>query len=200
MIVLAPFSLRRAGTLEQVPAQLIELTPFLALSRIDALWWRHPDVVISTREGDAHWKWQTIAQDYSGDPLRVCIVPLSQEDYLEGAMAYQFDAQSRLEPGRNCVYIDRLATSPRNRKWISSQPCYVGVGGDLLLHAVRESYLTGSGGRVFLQSLPNLQTRSFYEGKGFIRTNGSQSLSGLIDYELPIGAAQRWLREAEEER
>jgi GNAT superfamily N-acetyltransferase len=202
MIVLAPFSLRRAGTLEQVPAQLIELTPAFALSKVDALWWRHPDLNISSREseGDEHWKWQIIAQDYARDPLRgACVAPLSVEDYLEGALAYRFDAKSRLEPGRGCVYIGWLATAPRNRKWICSRPAFVGVGSDLVLHAVRESYLFGLGGRVFLQSLPIPQTRAFYEGKGFVRTDESQPQGGLIDYELPTAAAQMWLHESEEE-
>lgn len=198
MIVLAPFSLKRAGTLEQVPAQLVELTPALARIRIDALWWRHPDLNIPLAEGDEHWTWQVIAQDYSNDPLRACVAPLSVEDYFEGALSYRFDVKSRLEPERGCVYIDRLATAPRNRKWICSQPAYAGVGSDLVLHVVRESYLNGLGGRVFLQSLPTPQTRAFYEGKGFVRTDQSQPQGGLINYELPTAAAQTWLRDAEE--
>ncbi len=199
MTVLSPFSLRRAGTLEQVPAQLIELTPALAQSRINALWWRHPDLTIVSPEGDGHWNWQTIAQNYASNPLRLCVAPLSSENYLEGALAYRFDAKSQLEPGCGCVYIGWLATAPRNRKWICPQPVYAGVGGDLVLHAVRESYLNGLGGRVFLQSLRTPQTRAFYEGKGFVMVSESPRQDGLINYELPTVAAQRWLREAEEE-
>ena len=193
--VVAPFALTRAVTLERVAARLIELTPDIAQSRIDALWWNDSGLNIQKREADQHWNWEQIAGDYSANALRESVAVLSSEDYLEGALTYRFDAKSRLEPGNGCVYIGWLASAPRNRKWICAQPSYAGVGGDLMEWAVRESTLNGLGGRLSLQSLPTPQTVRFYEAKGFVRTNPNQPPTGLIDYELPQDAAQKWLQQ-----
>ena len=105
MNILAPFALTRAVTLERVTARLIELTPDIAQSRVDALWWSYDGLNIREREADQHWSWEQIVLNYSNDPLRESVAVLSQEDYLEGALAYRFDAKSRIEPGQGCLYI-----------------------------------------------------------------------------------------------
>ena len=66
-----------------------------------------------------------------------------------------------------------------------------------MVWALRQSYLNGLGGRLTLQSLPTPQTRQFYENRGFVRTDLSQSTNELIDYELPLAAAQKWLQDSQ---
>ena len=194
--VIAPCELTRARTLERIPARVIELTPAIAQARIDALWWNYESLNIQEQEGDQHWNWERLALAYSNSNLLASIAILSVEEYLEGAMTYRLKAESQLELGKSCVYIDRVATAPRNRKWICSQPIYEAVGTDLMQWALWESYLNNLGGRISLQSLPTPQTVRFYEKKGFVRTNPNQPTTGLVDYELPISAAQKWLQQS----
>lgn len=176
-------------------ASVVQLTRELARDDIDRMWWDDADLSnASIKEGDSHWRWERIVNDYSHDTLHACVAVLSQEGYLEGAMAYQFHTKSKLEVGAGCVYIGWLATAPRNRDWLVNQTQYKGIGSVLTYWAVRESYSSGLGGRIFLQSLPTPRTLQFYKKKGFIRTDWTQPETGLIDHELPTSAAIAWLK------
>lgn len=146
-------------------------------------------------EGDSHWKWEYIVSYSSKNILHECVALLSQENYLEGAMAYQLDFKSKIEKDKGSLYVGWLATAPRNRNWLVSKPLYKGIGSMLLYWAVCESYASGLGGRVSLQSLPTPNTVQFYENKGFLRTDWTQPDTGLIDYELPELRAQAWLQQ-----
>ena len=175
-------------------ATLVELTKEMARDDIDKVWWTAAGLANTIYERDNHWKWEKVAREYSKDALHACVAVLSQQGYIEGAIAYQFAAKSVLEPNFSSVYIDRLATAPRNRAWLLSDPIYKGIGSALLYLAVLESYLSGLDGRIVLQSLPTIETMNFYQNKGFVRTDMAQSMTGLIDYELPKAAALAWLR------
>ena len=87
--------------------------------------------------------------------------------------------------------MDRIATAPRNRPWVVEPPKYQGIGSVLLLAAVRHSYLLGLGGRVWLSSLPSERTRKFYRDRGFEVI--FQDSDGMIGFELPAAAAEKWL-------
>lgn len=111
---------------------------------------------------------------------------------VEGAITYRIDAESQLEAGKGAVYVDRIAAAPRNRPWVAEPPKYRGIGNVLLLAAVRHSYLLGLGGRVWLTSLPSERTKKFYRDRGFEVI--FQDLEGMIDFELPTAAAEKWLK------
>ena len=185
----------RATDNEPEAASIVELTTAMAQQKIDRVWWHEANLSMAVRqEGDAHWEWAKIVNNYSHSDLRACVAILSQAEYLEGALAYRFDAKSKIEADAGSVYVGWLATAPRNRSWLAPRPIYKGIGTVLLYWAVRESYLAGLGGRISLQSLPTSSTVRFYEHKGFVRTDRSQPVTGLIDYELPQSAAIAWLK------
>lgn len=193
MTLLGTVKITRASNKEEVPAQVVELTPAIAQTRIDRQWWSYPDLVIVKSEGDQHWVWESIVLQEGQGLLNQCVALLSEEDYVEGAMVYRLDVKSKLEIGEGTLYISWLATAPRNRRWICLSPIYQRIGPVLLCWAIRQSYLNGLGGRISLQSLPTAKTREFYESSGFVRTDLSQSDQGLIDYELPTVTAQKLL-------
>lgn len=196
MEILKTIQIFRANSNQIVEAEIIRLTVDLARKKIDSLWWNIPNVSKNTlkSEGDHHWVWENIVRHYENDVLSECVAILSPEDYLEGAMIYQFNAKSELEPNKGSIYVGWLASAPHNRNWLVNQTFYKGVGTVLLYWAVRESYETGLEGRISLESLPTPSTIEFYKNKGFVRTDLNQPTNGLVKYELPKTAAADWLR------
>jgi hypothetical protein len=193
--ILKHIQILRADNNQTVDAQVVTLTADLARKMIDGIWWNDSGLsAASQMERDSHWIWEDIVMDYSNNNLHECIAILSQEQYLEGAMAYRLDAKSKIEIGKGSVYVGWLATAPRNRNWLTNNPFHKGIGTVLLYSAVIESYQSGLGGRISLQSLPTSSTVQFYENKGFVRTDWTQATTGLIDYELPKSAAITWLK------
>lgn len=193
---LQPIQIQRAVGNEYVPAIIVRLSVDDARTLVDDSWWNLPDVPYEKlkEEGDSHWKWAGIVQVYGVGVLKECVAILSKEGYIEGAVAYNFNAKSYLEPDQGCAYIDRLSTAPRNRKQLVAEPSYKGVGSSLIFWVLKESYNAGLAGRIALESLPTPGTVKFYEAKGFQRTDLTQPLDGLIDYELPKAKAEAWLR------
>ena len=194
MSFLGKVDITRAANGEKVSAEIVDLTPEMARTKIDEKWWQYPNLNLTLNQHDQHWPWKSIAISYGVNILRSCAAILSPEDYLEGAIAYELGAKSNLEAGKRCLYIGWLATAPRNRKWLCTLPVYKGVGLVLLQRAIRESYDNGLGGRIALESLPTPQTVQFYEANGFITTGAAPSQPTLINYELPVAAARSWLR------
>ncbi len=195
MSILRHIQISKAENNQNVDADIVTLTTDLAQKMIDAIWWNDTgSTLLYKSEQDAHWIWKDIASDYSQDILHECVAILSKENYLEGAIAYQLNAKSKLEISKGSVYVGWLATAPRNRNWLTNAPFYKGIGTVLLYQAVIESYQSGLEGRISLQSLPSPNTIQFYEHKGFVRTDLTQPLTGLIDYELPKSAAVLWLK------
>ena len=117
---------------------------------------------------------------------------LGPEEDIEGAISYRVDTRSQLDPDVGAVYVDRLATAPRNRPWVVNPTKYRGVGTVLLFAAVRDSYSLGLGGRVWLSCMPNPRSRAFYVQKGFQMI--CQHEDDMIDYELPAHKAVEWLK------
>lgn len=195
MDILKRIQILEAKNNQIVDADIVTLTTDLAQKMIDDVWWNDSGLVPTYKnEQDAHWIWEDIVSDYSKDILHECVAILSKENYLEGAIAYQLNAKSKIEIGKGSVYVGWLATAPRNRNWLTNAPFYKAIGTVLLYQAVIESYQSGLEGRISLQSLPNSNTIQFYENKGFVRTDLTQPLTGLIDYELPKSAAVLWLK------
>lgn len=198
MSFLGEVSISRAVDGAKVDAEVVTLTPALAKTKIDLQWWKHPDLDLTKPETDQRWNWESIALSYGQNIFRSCAAVLSPEDYLEGAIAYQLDAKSKLEAGEGCLYLGWLATAPRNRKWVCSTPVYKEVGLVLLQRAIQESNLNGLGGRINLDSVPTLKTVEFYEANGFVRTGAKPFEPALINFELPLIAAQKLLQEAKD--
>lgn len=194
--ILKEIQILRANDNQTIDAEIVRLTVDDARERIDKTWWQLPNVSVQdiADEGDSHWNWEELKRTYGNRILHECVAVLSQEDYLEGAMIYHFNAKSKLEPGKGSVYVERISTAPRNRNWLVNQPLYKGVGTVLLYWAIRESYNAGLRGRVTLESLPTPTTVKFYKNKGFVRTNLTQPSNDLVDYELPESAALAWLK------
>ncbi len=195
--ILKKIQILRANDNQTVDAKIVRLNTDDAREGIDQIWWILPNISARdiANEGDSHWNWEELTRFYGNQILHECVAILSQEDYLEGAMIYHFNAKSKLEMGKGSVYVERVSSAPRNRNWLVNQPFYKGVGTVLLYWAVRESYDAGLRGRVSLESLPTPSTVKFYKNKGFVRTDLTQPFNGLVDYELPESAALAWLRQ-----
>jgi GNAT superfamily N-acetyltransferase len=194
---LQSIQIQRADDNEFIEATIVRLSVDDARHLIDDIWWDLPDVPDEKlkKEGDNHWNWASIVLSYGVGVLRDCVAVKSKEGYIEGAVAYNFNAWSRLETNAGCAYIDRISTAPRNRRRLVSQPLYKGVGSALMYWVLKESYNAGLGGRIALESLPTPDTIRFYEAKGFERTDLSQPSDGLMDYELPKAKAEAWLKQ-----
>ena len=179
----------------ETEAKIVQLTADIAEKLIDDIWWSGGQISdASIKEADSHWRWKRIVERNENDVLSESVAILSQEGYVEGAMTFKFNAISKLEENEGSVYVEWLASAPRNRNWLTTRPKYQGIGTVLLSWAVRQSYLAGLGGRISLQSLPTQNTLKFYITKGLIRTDLTQPSTGLIDFELPTSAAIEWLR------
>lgn len=182
---------RQSG--KPVKARLVTLTRDLAAKQIDGNWWNlSVSKSVRLEEGDHHWPWRKLVGLNHNNLNWESLAIQSSGGLVEGAITYRIDAKSQLSPGNGAVYVDRLATAPRNRTWLVEHPLYKGVGSILLLAAVRHSYLLGLGGRIWLTSLPTERTREFYSRQGFQVI--FEESDGTIDFELPDIEAERWLK------
>ena len=176
-----------------VRAKLVRLTRELAATKIDGTWWKIPaSKEERDAEGDHHWSWRKLIGMYRNQLAWEALAVQSAGGEVEGAMLYRIDARSQIDIGEGAVYIDRIATAPRNRPWLAGTPKYKRVGTNLMLAAVRQSYALGLGGRVWLTSLPSERTREFYRKWGFEVIFEDED--GMIDFELPCATAERRLR------
>lgn len=109
----------------------------------------------------------------------------------QGAMACRIDALSFLDAAQGAVFIDRLATAPRNREWLVEKPHYRGIGEGLILHAVAQSYELGLNGRVTLLAFDTPRVQRFYKNRGFQHVGAEE---GMEMFELIPATATDWLR------
>lgn len=197
MEILQSIQLQRADNNQYVEAAIVRLSVDDARRLVDDTWWNLPDVPNEKlrKEGDYRWKRSLIVKGYGVSVLTECVAIKSKEGYIEGAVAYSFNAKSLLEPNKGCAYMDRLSTAPRNRKRVVREPLYKGVGSALMYWVLKESYNAGLGGRIALESLRTPDTIKFYESRGFLRTDLSKPSGGLPDFELPKAKAEEWLKQ-----
>lgn len=178
---------------QEVPAQIIRLDRSHG-AKIDGTWWkveaRQRD---KDREGDHHWKWRTVIGEHRNDLRWEALGVQTEGGDLDGVIIYRLDAKSWLEPQKGAIFVERLASAPRNRPWLVNSPRHQGIGSELLLAAVRQGYSLGLNGRVCLTSLPTESTLKFYRRKGFVEIVGDED--GMIDFELPADMAEKWLNE-----
>jgi hypothetical protein len=180
---------------EAEDANLVWLTRELAEEGIDKVWW--PDVAVKKevkrKETDWNWKWV----EYAGfvraklGQFGYAWAAQTADRAVQGAIIYRINDLSYLEEGAPAVYCDYLATAPRNRAWLATDPCYTKVGTGLLTLAVTHSYLLGMGGRLNLISKDDERTVSWYKKYGFQETG--QEMAGMLVLELTPEQAARHL-------
>lgn len=95
--------------------------------------------------------------------------------------------RSRLEPGKNLVYLDYLATAPWNRPSIQNPPAYRGVGTAFFTLAVERSISLEYKGRVGLHALPRAE--KFYKQLGMVDFGIDANKQNLKYFELSADRA-----------
>lgn len=177
-----------SGAKEQ--AQIETLTRESAKSQIDAVWWRGLGTTLRDPddEPDRQWQWRVILSKFQSKPAYRAKCVRSSGGDIEAAMLFRVDVSSALSKGQRALFVDRLATAPRNRDGLVESPGFRGAGTGLLIFAIAQSYSLGFGGRVNLYPIANVL---FYEGRGFQATNVTKGEEML--YELPAEAAMQVL-------
>lgn len=132
--------------------------------------WRQTWQAALIRAGadDAPWDWfGYIARARRTDGF-LCVAAASG-DRLEGLLSLSM-GRSRLEPGRELVYVEYIAAAPWNRWEIVDPPEVKGLGRLLIRTAVSLSVDLGHEGRVGLHSKPRAEP--FYREKLGLRDLG----------------------------
>lgn len=179
-----------------VGAVIARLTRPLAKEKIDGVWWKGLEAPRDKREreDDHHWQWAKMVGFLKNDRWHEAVAAQTSDNDVQGAILYWINTKSFLEAGRGAVYVQALATAPRNRPWLVPSPRYRGVGEKLLFRAVTHSYSLGLEGRVNLEAFNNERTTSFYQNRGFTLVE-SENDDDLAKLELAPNAAVAWLRE-----
>ena len=177
-----------------VPAKIVELTPGLARTHIDRVWWNDLDVTgMEIHPEDRNWKWADVSAQAQGSRDFICVgVSLVATKQICGAMLYQIGAASFFNPTDLASEVMLLATQPTSRGLAPANLGYRGIGSALLLRAVAHSYIRGLGGRTVLRSIPTERTIQFYRNRGF--DSHSTEPNGKIKMELRPVPAQKWLQ------
>ncbi len=170
---------------------LMELGTIETLNREDAkqgigqVWW---DIETPLREPknepDRHWDWCEIVSYYQNKPQFQAKCVRSSERYIECAMLFRVDALSAFDEGERAIFVDRLATAPRNRQGLAKRPVFRGAGHGLLTYSIALSYSLGFSGRVNLIPVAN---EDFYTERGFLPTN--VTVDEDIVFEIPADQA-----------
>jgi hypothetical protein len=178
------------GEIELAP--VIQLRREIANTQIDRVWWTEIDRPLRPveQEPDRHWDWRELVSRQLNKPTFDAIAIQTADRAVQGAMIYRIDAKSALADGQYSVFVDRLASAPRNRASLVADPRFREVGKGLLSYAIATSYAIGFSGRVNLFAVANVE---FYVKLGFQETaigNGQERL-----YELPALAALDLLKQ-----
>ncbi len=145
--------------------------------------WKHR--LQASSEEDRHWDWAmksrrtTLSLNYEKYALEC-------DRIAQGLMMLEIDFhRSRLEPPKDIVYVDFLATAPWNRPSVENLPTYKGVGSALFDFAVLRSFELGYRGRVGLHALP--RAAGFYTKKGMADFGTDPDKENLTYFELCQG-------------
>ncbi len=156
-------SLLEVSSGRNVAAKIVELTPALARTHIDRIWWSDFDEASAEEPPeDRDWKWADVAARADGSRDFICVgVSITGADEICGAMRYQTGAATFFNPTDLANEVMLLATAPtsRGRPW--ANPGYPGVGSALLLRAVAHGDALGLQGRTVLRSIPVKATIRF---------------------------------------
>lgn len=143
------------------------------------------------QENDHHWQWAKRIGELRNNRWFEAVAAVTDDSEVQGAILYQFNANSFVDDSKLTVFVEAMATAPRNRPWLVQNASYRGVGTKLLFKAVCNSYVQGYEGRVNLLAFDDERTLTFYQHRGFELVGYDDELPML---ELKQEAAYRWLR------
>lgn len=193
----AGISLLECATGDESSGEIVRLdretAKELSTGWIECNWWSNlPDLISSPEDQpDYHWDWVALVSRTQNAPSWSAVCVRSSDDRIQGAMLYRVGVRSARDAGERAIFIDRLATAPRNRPDLVKSPEYRGVGEGLLCHAIAESWMFGLKGRV---SLFPVAHEEFYRERGF-RPTSTQSSDGFDTlYEIAPDDAVHFLR------
>ena len=164
----------------------------VAKLRIDSEWWSNLGNTIRNprSEPDSEWRWRQIVSTYQNKPNYLAKCIKTTDGLIQAAVVYRVDAMSAIEPAQRAVFVEWLASAPKNREILMKTPRYRGAGTGLLLFAIAQSYFLGFSGRVNLNAVANIE---YYLGQGFIQTNIGDDDN--VVFEIPASTAIRRLKE-----
>jgi Acetyltransferase (GNAT) domain len=173
--------LLRVSDSKKIDADVLDLSD-KHLADFDTFWLPR----LHDSEEDSHWDWRKKSLFLS--TLNYEKHALECENITQGLMILEIDYHhSRLEPGKNLVYVDYLATAPWNRPSIQDPPMYRGVGTALLMFAIKRSFDLEYKGRVGLHALPLAE--KFYKKIGLVDFGADAEKQGLSYFELSVNEA-----------
>ncbi|MGF1539312.1 MAG: hypothetical protein ACFCU5_02500 [Pleurocapsa sp.] len=153
------------------------------LADVDTFWLPR---LQDSKEEDSHWDWQKKSLLLSTPNYEK--YALECQNIAQGLMILEIDChRSRLESGKNLVYVDYLATAPWNRPSVQNPPMYRGVGTALLLFAIQRSFDLEYKGRIGLHALPLAET--FYKKIGLVNCGTDTDKQSLSYFELSSNEA-----------
>lgn len=155
---------------------------------IDQAWWNGlgETLVEPGGEPDSEWRWRSLISQRQNKPTFAFIGLTTTDGEIQAAMIYQRGVKSVLHAEKMAVFVDRIATAPRNRHHLVRSPKYSGCGTQLLAYAAAASYLQGAAGRVILIASAN---EDWYTSRGCVKTDQLTD-DGPI-FELPAENALR---------
>lgn len=190
------FSLLRPLDSARMPAELYHAIEEADLCDIETLWRDEFDRrkraaaiagLLDWRDEDDHWHWRQkhrkFAQSLAFEGFSVVA-----EGVTQGLMYVATDGWSRLESGKQALYVDYLATAPWNRPHpvAPDEARRLRGAGEILIHAAARLSLEedlGLEGRVSLHALPN--AREFYQNAVGMRDFGPDAhYQGLHYFEM----------------
>ena len=183
-------------TREKHVAEIVRLTPELATSKLQDVWWGLIDCHLDWRpedEVDYHWYWpHLVGKDYAS-PEFSCLGLQTEDSLIQAAVIYRRKAKAALVENGFAVFVEYVASAPWNRRNVARSPKFVAAGFSCLLCAIRDSYLMGYGGRTSLVPADK-KGASWYEKIGFLQTPCRDDDDNPI-WELPSNTAVDTLKE-----
>ncbi|MSU80424.1 MAG: hypothetical protein EXS16_20345 [Gemmataceae bacterium] len=178
-----------------VIANIVKLTRELAQAQIDGHWWASLGVPKNVREkeSDHAWRWAKRLGELKNDRWHEAVAIQTDDGKIQGAMLYWSNTKSFMDEGNGAVYIEALATAPRNRAWLVPSPQYRRVGTALILRAVSHSNFLGLKGVVNLEAFNEPLLLDYYRQLGFMEIRVKD---GLPQMELSAAKAVQFIRKA----
>lgn len=169
-----------------IEADVIDATIEIVFEKMNRDVWWSEDVIDreqAEQKDDQQWNWLYWVIEAMKDEHLYCKLLQTPDNDIQSAIVYEIEKESFLEPGKKSVYIERVASAPRNRKVAIDGKKYKGTGQALITVAVIRSFLLGYEGRVTLSALPYSGLEQFYRFLGF-KDLEEEDEDGLPKYEL----------------
>jgi hypothetical protein len=139
------------------------------------------------KENDNSWHWAKRLGELRNDRWHESFAIETQDGNIQGAILYWLNTRSFVESEKGAVYLEALATAPRNRPLA----CLLST----ISRCRRKSAFEGSSPQLYrinLLSFRDERTVSFYKNRGF-EIVGEEK--GLDQMELAPSRAFEWLKD-----